>query len=73
MTAPTIIVMGRRLRPLEPVTVIGDLFDMGRGAAFRAAATWPCTGTPGARRVIVPALLTRLEIPFSVEAGEPDE
>ena len=25
MTAPTIIVMGRRLRPLEPVTVIGDL------------------------------------------------
>ncbi|HEY5467564.1 MAG TPA: hypothetical protein VIK85_00480 [Coriobacteriia bacterium] len=73
MNAPTIIVLGRRLRPLEPVTVIGDLLSLGRGAAFRAASEWPTTGTAGARRVIVPALLTRLGIAYDIAADEPDE
>ena len=73
MTAPTIIVMGVRLRPLEPVNVIREVLGLGRGAAFRAAGDWPTTGTPGARKVVVPALLSRLGISFEVEAGEPDE
>ena len=73
MNAPTIIVLGRRLRPLEPVTVIADLLSLGRGAAFRAASEWPTTGTAGARRVVVPALLGRMGIPFEIEADEPDE
>ncbi|MDP2181394.1 MAG: hypothetical protein Q8K99_02345 [Actinomycetota bacterium] len=70
MNAPTIIVLGRRLRPLEPVSTIAELLSMGRGAAFRACRDWPTTGTPGARKVVVPALLTRLEIPFEVETAD---
>jgi hypothetical protein len=67
MTTPTLLVLGQRVRPLEPVPVVGELLGLKRGQSFRAAESWPLTGSTGARRVIVPRLLDELGIPYEVE------
>jgi len=72
MTTPTLEVLGRRVRPLEPVPVVGELLGLNRGQAFRAADSWPCTGSKGSRRVIVPRLLDELGIPYTVEEARDD-
>ena len=65
----SIVTMGVRVRPLEPVATVGALLGLSRGQAFRHAATWPTVGSAGARRVIVPALLDQLGIPFEVQGA----
>ena len=69
MAQATIVVMGARVRPLETVALVGDLLGLSRGQAFRRAGEWPTIGPAGARRVIVPALLEELGIPFELEAA----
>jgi hypothetical protein len=67
-------VFGQRVRPLEPVSRVGDLLGLSRSAAYRSAAEWPCVGRPGARRVVLPALLGSLGIPYeAVSAHEGDD
>lgn len=66
MKAPEVRCFGQTLRPLEPVAVVASLLGLGRGAAFRAAEGWPCTGTAGARKVVLPRLLADLGIDFQV-------
>lgn len=76
MTTPAVVALGRRLKPLATVPQVGELLGLSRGQAFRAVAEWPTIGTAGARRVIVPALLDALEIPYEIEAtqtpGDPE-
>ncbi len=69
MSAPELLVLGERLHALEPVPRVGEALGLSRGQSFRAAKSWPCTGGAGARRVIVPALLEELKIPYSVCNG----
>ena len=67
MSAPSVVALGRRLKPLETVAEVGELLGLSRGQAFRAAGDWPTIGSAGARRVVVPSLLARLGIPYEVE------
>lgn len=74
MTTPTIHTLGAKLRPLESIPVVGALLGMKtRSSAYAAAETndWPTTNTtPNRRLVIVPVLLDRLGIPYTVEIEE---
>jgi hypothetical protein len=72
VTAPSICVLGRRVRPLERVAVLGDVLGLGsRATAYRLAErdAWPMAGSGASRYVIVPALLTRLGIPYEIDAA----
>ena len=62
MPAPRLIVLGCRLHALETVPVVGEALGLSRGQSFRAATGWPCVGEPGARRVVVPRLMSDLGI-----------
>jgi hypothetical protein len=72
-----ILVLGRELRALESVSVVGDVLGLSRSTAFRLAESdnWPIVGRSGARRVIVPALATQLSLPWTAlpEDGAADE
>ena len=73
MTSPTIVVLGERLRALEPIPTVGAVFGLGRNEAYSAAEAqeWPTVRTSKERRkVIVPRLLNELGIPYTVEASE---
>jgi hypothetical protein len=67
VSAAIIHVLGRRLAATVPVPVFGALLGYSRSQSFRVADTWPCVGDPGARRVIVPAALDALGIPYECE------
>lgn len=62
----TILFLGRRVRPLEPVPVIGEILGYGRTAAFRHAEAWPMVGSMGSRRVIVTKLADQLGLPYEI-------
>lgn len=70
MPAPSILVLGRRLRPLERIAAVGAALGLSRSAAYRAAGGWPLTGPPTSRRVVVPRLMAELGIPYLVEGAE---
>lgn len=72
MTVPEIVVLGQRVRPLEPVPRVGELLGLSRGQSFRLASSWPTVGPAGARRVVLPTLLQELGIPFQIEGAETD-
>ena len=73
MSGPSILVLGRRVRPLERIAVLGEVLGLkSRATAFRLAErdAWPMVGTSShSRYVIVPALLARLGIPYECDAG----
>jgi len=64
--------LGRELRPLEPIATVGSLLGVSRATAFRLADSdeWPTIGSRGARRVILPALASKLGLPYEVVAEE---
>lgn len=71
MTSPRLIALGVSLRPLEPVSAIGELLGVSRATAFRMASAWPTTGGHGEhRRVIVTRLLDELGIPYELRSEE---
>ena len=67
--------LGHELRPLESIATVGDLFGLSRATAFRLADSdeWPTIGSRGARRVIMPALASKLGLPYEVVAQEDDD
>lgn len=81
-----LVVLGRRVSPLERIAVAGDIVGLGsRAASYRMAESdgWPLVGPPSSRWVLMIPLLERYGIPYSVEsdaagavsetAGEHDE
>lgn len=69
MTAAIIHVLGRTITATAPVPEFGALLGYSRSQSFRVADTWPLVGAVGARRVIVPAALDKMGIPYEVDAG----
>lgn len=74
MTAPAVIVMGRRLKALEHIPTIGEALGLKRSAAYRASREWPLVGPECGRYVVTERLLLELGIPYDVDPGdqEPD-
>lgn len=70
-----ILLLGHELRPLESIATVGDLLGVSRATAFRLAESdeWPTIGGRGARRVILPALASKLGLPYEVVALEEAE
>ncbi len=73
MSAPTLSVMGRRLKALERIAVVGELLGLNRSAAYRASRAWPLMGPDTSRYVVTERLLRELGIPYVVEGGERDD
>jgi hypothetical protein len=69
--------MGRRLKALERISVVGELLGLNRSAAYRASRAWPLMGPDTSRYVVTERLLRELGIPYVVEGGDdadgPDE
>lgn len=66
MTA-TILMLGHRLEPLEPIERVRIVLGLKHTKAFRVAAQdWPLIGESGGRLVIVPALAVKLGIPYEI-------
>jgi hypothetical protein len=75
MASPTILALDRELHVTEPVRAFAcDFLGYKYGRAFRAAnaGEWPMTGPKGARRVIVPAALEQLGIPYRIKEAADD-
>lgn len=70
-----ILLLGHELRALEPIATVGDLLGVSRATAFRLADSdeWPTIGSRGARRVIMPALASKLGLPYEVVTQEDDD
>lgn len=70
-----ILLLGHELRPLESIATVGELLGVSRATAFRLADSeeWPTIGSRGARRVILPALASKLGLPYEVVAQEEAE
>lgn len=64
---PTIRVMGRRVRPLERISKVGELIGLNRSAAYRQSHTWPLVGPETSRYVVVERLLSDLGISYEFE------
>lgn len=67
-----ILLLGHELRPLESIATVGDLLGVSCATAFRLADSdqWPTIGSRGARRVILPALASKMGLPYEVVAKE---
>lgn len=67
MSAAILHVLGRTVTATMTVAEFGELLGYSRSQAFRVADTWPMVGSRGSRRVVVPAALEALGIPYQVE------
>jgi hypothetical protein len=66
VTAPTLIALGRRLRPLERVETAGSLLGLSRSTSYRLARSWPLVGPESSRWVLVVPWLLQHGIPYEV-------
>lgn len=77
MPAAMLHVLGQRLRPLEPIAVMGEFFGYSRSSSYRVAERdgWPLVDVDSGRgRVSVAALLDRYQVPYTyTEEGADDE
>ena len=60
MSTPTLMAMGRHVRALERVAVVGELLGLNRLAAYRASNAWPLVGPRTSRYVVTERLLREL-------------
>lgn len=71
---PSLVVMGRRVRPLERIAIAAELFGLSRSTAYRMAATpedpWPLVGPESSRWVLMIPLLERYGLPYEIEQIE---
>jgi len=70
MNAPRLTVMGRRVKALERIPVIGSLLGLNRSAAYRASLSWPLVGPDTSRYVVTERLLRDLGIPYGIESED---
>jgi hypothetical protein len=71
MVTPRLTVLGRRVRLLERIPVVGDVLGLGsRSTAYRLAEAdnWPLVGPESSRWVLMIPLLERYSIPYEVES-----
>jgi hypothetical protein len=65
----TLRVLGKLVRPLERITVAGEILGLtSRSTAYRLAESdaWPMCGPPNSRFVLMIPLLQRYGLPFEV-------
>ncbi len=69
MSGPRLVVLGRRIRPLERIAVAGEILGLTRSTSFRLARAddWPLVGPPTSRWVLMTSLLSRYQVSYSVE------
>lgn len=74
MSAPTIVVLGKRMRPLERIEPAGQVVGWGRSTAYRMAdaGELPLTGPTSSRWVRMIPWLESLGIPYTIEGGDDD-
>lgn len=70
MSTPMLRVMGRHVKALERISVIGELLGLSRSAAYRASGSWPLAGTETSRYVVTERLLRELGIAYSIDGGD---
>lgn len=72
MNAPTIVILGQRLKPLDSITKVGHVLGLKRATAYNRSKAWPLDDADGTgrRKVVVPRLAEQLGIPYEIEVGE---
>lgn len=68
-----LVVLGRRVRPLERIASAGEIIGLdARSTAYRLAESdgWPLAGPESSRWVLMIPLLERYGIPYTVEPDE---
>ena len=73
MSGPTLLVLGRRFRPLERISTAGEAIGVScRATAYRLclADAWQTVGPATSRWVLMIPLLTRYGIPFEIEPAD---
>jgi len=76
VNGPTLLVLGRRVRPIERIPVAAALLGVcSRATAYRLckAESWETVGSASSRWCLMIPLLTRYGIPFEVEPADGGE
>jgi hypothetical protein len=67
--SPQLLVLGRTIGVTATIPEAGEtILGLSRAKSFRTASSdgWPTIGPKGARRVVIPTLLSSLGIPYEV-------